>query len=139
MMSEAAVCRLLIAAVIVAGLTLSTAGLASADPSAGPGPPYIADVHWVHPGHHASLRVYPTRAGRAESVLPGGTAQADEAWSEVLALAPDAATPGMRAQFMCHWDYAEMAEPGKTSWDLEPWRPVVDDQQMIAAGCNPGD
>jgi hypothetical protein len=57
----------------------------------------------------------------------------------VLALAPDAATPGMRAQFICHWEYAELAQPGKTSWDLEPWRPVVDDQQMFNAGCNPGD
>jgi hypothetical protein len=137
-MSEAAMRHLIIAAVMVAGLILSTASPASADPSASPAPPYIADVHWVHPGHHASLRVYPTKAGRAASVLPDGTAQADEAWSEVLKLAPDAASPGMRAQFMCHWDYAEMAEPGKTSWDLEPWRPVVDDQQMIAAGCNPG-
>jgi hypothetical protein len=131
--------RLLITTVTVAGLILSTACPASADPSASPSPPYIADVHWVHSSHHPSLHVYPTRAGRAASILPNSTAQGDEAWGEVLALAPDAATPGMRAQFMCHWAYAEMAEPGKTSWDLEPWRPVVDDQQMIAAGCNPGD
>jgi hypothetical protein len=137
-MSKAVMRRLLITTGTVAGLILSTASPASADPAASPSPPYIADVHWVRSSHRASLHVYPTRAGRAESVLPGGTAQADEAWSEVLALARDAATPGMRAQFMCHWDYAEMAEPGKTSWDLEPWRPVVDDQQMIAAGCNPG-
>ena len=24
---------------------------------------------------------------------------------------------------MCHWQFAEFAEPGKTSWNLEPWRP----------------
>ena len=52
--------------------------------------------------------------------------QADEAWAEVLASAPDADTPGMRAQFLCHWQLAEFAEPGKTSWNLEPWRPSVD-------------
>lgn len=127
--------RLMIAAAIGAGLMLSTASPASADPS----PPYIAKVKWVGSGHHASLHVYPTKAGRAESVLPFGPAQGDEAWSEVLALASDAATPGMRAQFICHWDYAELAQPGKTSWDLEPRRPVVDDQQMFNAGCNPGD
>ena len=44
----------------------------------------------------------------------------------------------MRAQFLCHWNFAEFAEPGKTSWDLEPWRPAVDDSQMLLAGCNPG-
>ena len=44
----------------------------------------------------------------------------------------------MRAQFVCHWRFAEIAEPGKTSWNLEPWRPVVDDQAMVDAGCNPG-
>ena len=34
--------------------------------------------------------------------------------------------PGMRAQFMCHWQFAELADPGKVSWNLEPWRPEVD-------------
>jgi hypothetical protein len=24
----------------------------------------------------------------------------------------------MRAQFICHREYAELAQPGKTSWDL---------------------
>ena len=52
--------------------------------------------------------------------------------------APDADTPGMRAQFLCHWNFAEFAEPGKPSWDLEPWRPDVDDGVMVLAGCNPG-
>ena len=56
----------------------------------------------------------------------------------MLAQAPGADTPGMRAQFDCHWQYAEFAEPGKRSWNLEPWRPVVDYQTMIDAGCNPG-
>ena len=39
---------------------------------------------------------------------------------------------------MCHWQFAELAQPGKTSWNLEPWRPVVDDAEMVASGCNPG-
>jgi hypothetical protein len=126
----------LLIAAIAAGVLLPAAGVAHADPA--PGPPFIADAKWAHWGDLSSLRVYPTPAGRAESATPGTGAEADEAWGEVLALAPEAATPGMREQFMCHWNYAEVAEPGKTSWNLEPWRPVVDDQQMIAAGCNPG-
>jgi hypothetical protein len=63
---------------------------------------------------------------------------ADEAWSEVLALTPDADSPGMKAQFLCHWEWAEISRPGKVSWNLEPWRNVVSDQEMVAAGCNPG-
>jgi Protein of unknown function (DUF2599) len=126
--------RLLVAAVVAAGFLLSTAGPASADA----GPPFIADAQWAHWGDLTSLRVYPTQAGRDESLIPGTAAQADEAWGEVLALSPEASSPGMREQFMCHWNYAEAAEPGKTSWNLEPWRPEVDQQQMIAASCNPG-
>ena len=95
-------------------------------------------AEWVHWGDLSSLRVYPTQAGRDAAGELGTVAQADEAWTEVLTLSPDAAIPGMREQFMCHWKFAEIAQPGKTSWNLEPWRPEVDDAQMLAAGCNPG-
>jgi hypothetical protein len=119
-------------AVFVAG---SWAAPVAADADAGP--PYIDHTTWEHWGDLSSLRVYPTAAGReAASHVddPGGA----EAWSEVLADSPDADTPGMRAQFMCHWAFAEIAQPGKTSWNLEPWRPVVDDQKMVDTRCNPG-
>ena len=56
----------------------------------------------------------------------------------MLRLAPDAGTPGMRAQFDCHWTYARLVAPDKHSWNLEPWRPVVGAQAMTRAGCNPG-
>jgi hypothetical protein len=128
--------RLLIAAVFAVGIGLSAAVPAGADPDVGP--PYVADAQWVHWGDLTSLRVYPTPAGRQEAAIPGTRAQADEAWQEVLGLSPEASSPGMREQFMCHWDFAELFQPGKTSWNLEPWRPQVDDQQMVAAGCNPG-
>ena len=65
-------------------------------------------------------------------------ASVDEAWAEVLVLSPDADTAGMRAQFVCHWQFAELVQPGKASWNLEPWRPVVNDAEMFATGCNPG-
>ena len=90
-------------------------------------------------GNLSSLRVYPTASGRAAAGQLGKSqAQIDEAWGEVLADAPDADTPGMRAQFVCHWRLAEFAEPGKASWNLEPWRPDVDNNTMITSGCNPG-
>ena len=81
-----------------------------------------------------SLHVVPTAAGRAAS----GPSDEARAWGEVLRIAPDADQPGMQAQFDCHWVYARLVQPDKPSWSLEPWRPVVTDQQMVDARCNPG-
>jgi hypothetical protein len=138
-------------AAVVAALLSAAPGLA--DPGADPGagvtgpafsPPFVDHTEWTHWGRLTSLRVYPTASARVAARQPGTSAAgasasaADEAWAEVLALSPDADTPGMRAQFICHWQFAEIAQPGKTSWNLEPWRPVVDDAEMVSSGCNPG-
>lgn len=114
-------------------------GAADSAGSSGPGhaPPYVDHTEWVSWGRGSSLRVYPTPSGRLASTSGNGQA-VEEAWAEVLSLAPNGDTPGMRAQFVCHWRFAETVQPGKTSWNLEPWRPVVDDAEMVAAGCNPG-
>ena len=122
-------------AVIVAGGLLAAVGAAVPARADAPAPPYIDHTEWVHWADLTSLRVYPTTAGRA---APADFVRAEEAWSEVLADAPDADLPGMRQQFDCHWHLAEFAVPGKVSWNLEPWRPVVDDVTMWQAGCNPG-
>ena len=131
---------LVLAAVAVIPAAISVAPQAHADPAAGatPAPPYVDHTEWVHWAELSSLRVYPTESGRAAAGQLGTGAAADEAWTEVLTLSPDADTPGMRAQFSCHWQFAEIAQPGKTSWNLEPWRPVVDANTMILSGCNPG-
>lgn len=126
-------------AAVAASLAPLLAPLPAASADTAGSPPYIDRARWVSYGGLATLRVYPTSAGRQVAGEFGKTAAAtDEAWREVLALAPDADTPGMRAQFVCHWDFAELAAPGKTSWDLEPWRPAVDGNTMLIAGCNPG-
>ncbi|HYO01044.1 MAG TPA: DUF2599 domain-containing protein [Mycobacterium sp.] len=131
--------RLFLAAVssalLLAGV-FPTAGIATADPAASP--PFVDHMEWAHWGDLSSLRVYPTPAGRAAAHQVHNATQGDEAWAEVLALSPDADIPGMQAQFMCHWTFAEFARPGKTSWNLEPWRPVVDYDTMVGTGCNPG-
>ena len=98
-------------------------------------PPYIADAKWVAgtattgPG----LLVVPTGAG----LTSWGPTDEAVAWAELLALAPDADTPGMRQQFACHWVFARVAEPERRAWSLEPWRPVVPDWAMIVSRCNP--
>ncbi len=100
-----------------------------------PGQGYVARVEWATSGSASSLRVYPTAAGRQASTRLVGP---DQAWAEVLKLAPDADKPGMREQFVCHWRFAEFAKPGKVSWNLEPWRPLVGAVMMITSRCNPG-
>ena len=80
----------------------------------------------------------PDAVGAGGRQTAGTTAEADEAWAEVLAMSPDADTPGMRMQFLCHWQFADSRSPARPSWNLEPWRPVVDDADMVASGCNPG-
>ena len=124
-------------------LALPLAPVAAAEDLSGPhldlSGPYIDHVGWARAGGVASLRVYPSTAGRAVAgQLDKNPVQSEQAWREVLASAPEADTPGMRAQFVCHWHFAELAQPGKTSWTLEAWRPFVDDDAMLASRCNPG-
>lgn len=102
-------------------------------PTPATGPPFIARVAWVSDTRGRILRVYPTPAGRI-AALDGSA----EAWSEVLRYAADAGSPGMQAQFECHWVFARIVDAGKTSWNLEPWRPVVTSLEMRRSRCNPG-
>lgn len=97
-------------------------------------PPYIDHVTWVQTAVGPSLQIYPTPNGR-QSASDDGAAVA---WAEVVRLAPTANSPGMQAQFDCHWTYARLVEPNKPSWNIEPDRPVVTEQEMVAARCNPG-
>lgn len=131
--------RVLAVAAAVGGLVapVTTTAVASGNPAQPPPPPYVDHVEWAKWGDLSSLRVYPTVAGRRASGL-AAPAQAEQAWAQVLALAPDADIPGMKPQFLCHWEFAEISEPGKDSWNLEPWRPEVSDEEMFQAGCNPG-
>lgn len=106
---------------------------ASVVPVAAAGPVLIDHVSWGATSLGRTLRVYPTPLGRTYEAPDG----ADIAWAEVLALAPDAQTPGMRMQFDCHW-YGRVFIPNKQSWNLEPWRPQVDEALMTVSQCNPG-
>ncbi len=102
-------------------------------PAAAVEPVLIDHVSWGATSLGRTLRIYPTALGRTYDAPDG----ADIAWAEVVALAPDAQTPGMRMQFDCHW-YGRVFIPDKPSWNLEPWRPQVDEGLMAASRCNPG-
>jgi len=88
----------------------------------------VASATWVSRSGVRSLRVVPTAAGRTAAV------DAAQLWAQVLALRPDADTPGMQDQLSCHVRFA----PAKTAWFLEPARPAVGYAATVAAGCNPG-
>jgi hypothetical protein len=96
--------------------------------------PLIDHVRWTSTDKGRQLQVFPTPAGRTDS-----TAQAPaRAWAEVLAAAPEADSPGMHDQFLCHWNFARLVDPDKASWNLEPWRAAAGYPATVAAGCNPG-
>ncbi|RIS68334.1 DUF2599 domain-containing protein [Mycobacteroides abscessus] len=105
----------------------------NAVPAAAVEPLLIDHVSWGATSLGRTLRIYPTPLGRTYDAPDA----VDVAWAEVVALAPDAQTPGMRMQFDCHW-YGRVFIPDKPSWNLEPWRPQVDGALMAASQCNPG-
>lgn len=96
--------------------------------------PYIAQTWWEDTPYGTTLKIEPTTAGRQTTGYDDGLT----AWQEVRQHEPGADTPGMREQFLCHWDWARLVEPDKPTWNIEPWRPVVGDGEMILTQCNPG-
>lgn len=103
-------------------------------PPAQPEPPFIEGATWGDSDYGVTLKVAPSESGRRA----WGPDDPRAAWQEVLHLVPDADTPGMWEQFECHWTWARLLEPDKATWNLEPWRPVVPAERMLAEGCNPG-
>lgn len=77
--------------------------------------------------------------GRSLAVTPstwarGRSSAAHEGLSaQLVALEPEAATETMQDQLACH----ELGAPDKATWNLEPWRPVVDAAALVVARCNP--
>lgn len=112
----------------------SSPSTTSPPPPTPPAPPFIAAATWADSDYGVTLEVAPTDSGRRA----WAEGDAEAAWQEVLRLAPDADTPGMWEQFDCHWTWARLLEPDKPTWNVEPWRPVVSPERMLAEGCNPG-
>ncbi|MFE2996633.1 DUF2599 domain-containing protein [Nocardia sp. NPDC059246] len=116
----------------IANPSPTTPGVPAVDPF--PDQPLIDHTQWSDDSDGRRLRVYPTQAGRSDTF----PAALGRAWQEVLTSVPDADSPGMYDQFRCHWEWARVVQPDKTSWNLEPWRPAVGYDATVAALCNPG-
>lgn len=89
--------------------------------------PLLATTRWTTRAGVRVLTVVPTQAGRSEP-------DAHRVWDELLRKRPDANTPGMEDQLVCHAMFAR----DKRSWHLEPSRPDVGLAATVAARCNPG-
>ncbi len=88
----------------------------------------VQSAVWGEAEGGTSLAVTPSAWSRA-----GSLAAQEGLWAQLVAQAPDADTPGMRAQLECH----ELGAPDKATWNLEPWRPEVGVLEMISERCNP--
>lgn len=96
-----------------------------------PEPPLLIEqVSSIEVDGARSYEVTPAQRLRARV-----TAQlVEQAWQQVLTHLPEADTPGVHDQFVCHVYFAAR----KAVWHLEPWRPDVGYPATVAAGCNPG-
>ena len=111
---------------------LAPDALASADPAAPvttwlSGTAVVSAVWGVAEGGR-SLEVTPSDWART------GTLAAQQAlWSQLVAEQPEADSPSMHDQLLCH----VLGAAGKTTWHIEPWRPQVDALTMLRTRCNP--
>ncbi len=92
---------------------------------------YIASVSEVWENSGFVYRVRPTQAGRLAD-----WSGIQQAWKQAVRKGvPN--RPHLRQQFLCH--PLSIVARGKSSWDLEAWRPEVGLQQTMLAACNPGE
>ncbi|MBM7818467.1 hypothetical protein JOE63_000944 [Cellulosimicrobium cellulans] len=88
----------------------------------------VRSADWGEREGGRSLAVDATAWARA-----AGRAGQELVWAQVLAAEPEADTPTMHDQLVCH----AVGAPDKATWNLEPWRPDVGLLATMAARCNP--
>ncbi|MFF8345334.1 DUF2599 domain-containing protein [Cellulosimicrobium funkei] len=88
----------------------------------------VRSTDWGEREGGRSLAVDPTAWARA-----AGQAGRELVWAQVVAAEPEADTPTMHDQLVCH----AVGAPDKATWNLEPWRPDVGLLATMSARCNP--
>jgi hypothetical protein len=103
-----------------------------------PPPLYVEEAHWAQTEEGPTLVVTPTDAARQAA---GSHSAGVDGWEQLLdtvpGLAEHPARERLRLQFICHQQFATIAEPDKATWDLEADRPDVDYAATVTAHCNP--
>ncbi|MBE9924495.1 DUF2599 domain-containing protein [Cellulosimicrobium cellulans] len=88
----------------------------------------VRSTDWGEREGGRSLAVDPTAWARG-----AGQAGQELVWAQVVAAEPEADTPTMHDQLLCH----AVGAPDKATWNLEPWRPDVGLLATMSARCNP--
>ncbi|GEM_PF-541850 len=88
----------------------------------------VRSTDWGEREGGRSLAVDATAWARA-----AGRAGQELVWAQVVAAEPEADTPTMHDQLVCH----AVGAPDKATWNLERWRPDVGLLATMAARCNP--
>ncbi|TFF12798.1 DUF2599 domain-containing protein [Cellulosimicrobium terreum] len=88
----------------------------------------VRSTDWGEREGGLSLAVDPTAWARA-----AGQAGQELVWAQVVAAEPEADTPTMHDQLVCH----AVGALDKATWNLEPWRPDVGLLATMSARCNP--
>ncbi|WP_340696975.1 DUF2599 domain-containing protein [Cellulosimicrobium funkei] len=88
----------------------------------------VRSTDWGEREGGRSLAVDPTAWARG-----AGQAGRELVWAQVVAAEPEADTPTMHDQLVCH----AVGAPHKATWNLEPWRPDVGLLATMSARCNP--
>lgn len=88
----------------------------------------VRSTDWGEREGGRSLAVDPTAWARG-----AGQAGRELVWAQVVAAEPEADTPTMHDQLVCH----AVGAPDKATWNLEPWRPDVGLLATMSARCNP--
>jgi hypothetical protein len=125
------------------GGTASAAATAPSGPTAAAtnsgDPGFIADARWVENSKGWTLEVTPTAQARAAK---GDYEAGVRGWDELEAHYPDERLvtyrETLRNQYICHQQFATIAEPDKPTWNLELWRQDVPYALVVVAACNPG-
>jgi hypothetical protein len=88
----------------------------------------VVSATWGEAEGGRSLEITPSEWART------GTLAAQQGlWTQLVAQHPDANSPTMHEQLLCH----VLGAAGKSTWHIEPWRPQVDALTMLRTRCNP--
>jgi hypothetical protein len=123
---------------VTGGLSTSASPAVSPQANGSAAPVYIAEAHWADGEDGPTLVVVPSDAAREAR---GSSTAGEAGWlqleSLVDGLAEHPAKDRLRHQYICHQQFASIAEPDKATWELEVERPDVGYPATVAARCNP--